>query len=774
MLKKTTASFHLGKLKMNANQSGCCGGNANENSADAADGPQTTPSHMMSPPKPVPGGMDERTKRRKEEEDREARKMRLAGGALAKSLLDDTKAEPLPPRIRRPAETIHPTWQPQPPPPAKAPLPVRGAKYNEELEQHLNHLPFYTHKRYNRLGILKKIKRLKPLKSMLMRGRYFIDRDRLPEYDPRMDPVQLEKFLKLNEKRKRKYRAEGREYRIVELFMSKVLGWGTSRDLLPPKSIIRGSPFCFMYLGPNLAQKMLTQGFMKREPTMLFETIAKSNDVIEEFYIINRLPVVSFFKDKENFYGMLSQYILNPKLTCRSRTVDDCLYLASLKEDCHDLQANGLVTRSACVHQNLSMSLKPCAVPSCSNFEKQVCSHLFAFIPETITLNSYTSMLHFSERFKRLEDLKGCIFITKPAYLCNGRGIKFIVNLDQFEHFYHMLDGKATTRHGVILQRYVECPRLFDKQKFTIRFFLLIIVLEKRRVLGFIHYGIALFAKLPYEPVTREDFDRDEELREGKKPNDDVPVVKRSIGRVTNDKFSSEVHLTNHISPELKARIRENILSGKATMMHADEDNAFYLEDVLPSKCPNTTAIYIQMLFVSQCIMDYFQPIIQDYPGCFQTISVDSLVDSRNKLWVLEAGTNIFSGLLTIAPRQRQMMSGIIQESVGITIECFYKTHNNLPLYYDYVNEREDYDAIYFSQDFNLFYETERTRQTGYIFEKKPPPKELLLEERYEQVDKMRESAHDRKLFNLEKKKRIIRNREEYRAMVKAKDEEES
>ncbi|PAA65136.1 hypothetical protein BOX15_Mlig027040g2 [Macrostomum lignano] len=762
-------SIQLGKMKVNANQSGCCGGKANENSAEV---PEITPPHMVKP-KSGDSGIDERTKVRKENEDKEARKARLAGGALAKSLLDDSKAEPLPPRIRRPGETIHPTWKPAPPPPKMAPLPPRGAKYNEALEHHLNHLPFYNHKRYDRVGILKRIKRIKPLRGLLQNGRYFIDKDRRADYDPRMDPQALEKYLKQQEKMGRRYRAEGRVNRIVELFMDKVMGWGTSRDLLPPKSIVRGSPYCFMWLGPHLARKMLHQLCAPRDPTLLFETITKEPED-KEFYIINRLPVDSFFKDKENFYGMLSQYVLSPNLVCKARSVDECLYLASLKEDCQDLESKGLVTRRTCVHQNLSLSLKPCLVSNCPNYEKQVCSHLYAFIPETITLNSYTSMLHFSERFQRVEDLKGTIFITKPAYLCNGRGIKFIVELDQFEHFFHMLDGKSTTRHGVVLQRYIECPRLFDRQKFTIRFFLLIIVLEKRRVLGFIHYGIAIFARLPYETVEREDFLPEEEAKEGKKPNLDIPITKRSIGRVTTDKFPSESHLTNYMSPARKARIRQDIFTGRAKMMQADRDNAFYLEEILPNKCNNTASIYIQMLFVGQCILDYMQPIVQDFAGTFQTISIDSLVDARNKLWVLEAGTNIFSGLLTIAPRQRQMMSAIIQESVGITLECVYKTRNNLPLYWDYMNDREDYDAIYFSQDFNLFYETEWSRQSGAIFERRPPPKHLLLEERYEQVDNQRAAAADRRVFNFEKKKSIVRKREEYIAMVKAKHEEES
>uniref|UniRef100_A0A1I8GSI8 DNA-directed RNA polymerase n=1 Tax=Macrostomum lignano TaxID=282301 RepID=A0A1I8GSI8_9PLAT len=759
----------------------CCGGKAVEQSCSISTDPMhgTVPLQLLPPT----GGIDKLTQMRLISEDPEVRKVRLTSGVKCKSLLNDALAEPLPPRIRRPGEgKLHSrrkserklikTWQP----------PLNRTKKQKDLDKSLDHLPFFGSCRYDRMKLLKQVTEVRPLRGMINYGRYYIEKDWKNYIDPRTDPDTLLNLLVLDSRKRRKFRSSGPVYRIVELFMEKVFDWSLSKEMLDRNVSSKKSSIALLWLGPCLAKKMLNELCIVNDPSRSY-MLAGTRSVDEDFYLINRLAIDVFFSDKEAFYYMLKGYVLSPSLTCKTQPSEMRFCGDNANVSCLDLEANRSVTRRICVHQNLSLSLKPCLVPNCPNYKLPVCEHLYAFIPETITINSYVSMLHFIERFHRVEDLKGTIFITKPAYLCNGRGINFLVDVKQFECFYHMLDGKSTSRHGVILQRYIECPRLFDHSKFTIRFFLLIIVLPRRRVIGFIHYGLAIFCLLPYQQVNREDFPPEEEALEGKEPNLKIPIANRTVGRVLTERFSRQSHLSNYRDPNVLTMIKEEIKYGRASMMEMDEDNVFYIEDVLPAKCLNSKSIYIQMLFASQCIMDYMQPVVQDYPGTFQTVSIDSLVDARNKLWILEAGTKIFSGLLTVAPRQRQIMSSIIQESLGITVECFYKSLMGLPLYWDYNNACEDYDAFYFAQDFNFFYETDVNKQTSEPEVQRqlraprlppPPPPGKKLEDRYREVDDMRQLARRRKLENARRKREVVAQRLAYINRLKQKTSEES
>lgn len=133
--------------------------------------------------------------------------------------------------------------------------------------------------------------------------------------------------------------------------------------------------------------------------------------------------------------------------------------------------------------------------------------HCPEVIPETYLLDDYTwttvlndiAEKHYLVKQQLLDTVSDLVWILKPALLNNGQHIKLFQSLSQIEE--HMLHPNRLGGPHV-LQRYIIHPDLYEKRKYSLRFF---VVVTQEAGAFLYQQGYLNVALAPYTPKNFED-----------------------------------------------------------------------------------------------------------------------------------------------------------------------------------------------------------------------------------------------------------------------------
>ncbi|PAA89652.1 hypothetical protein BOX15_Mlig029260g2 [Macrostomum lignano] len=482
-------------------------------------------------------------------------------------------------------------------------------------------------------------------------------------------------------------------------------------------------------------------------------------------YVVNRFPGGVFLKDKQVMGTTLREFMLERRNYCMKR----CGANEITPVDDSDDEDTGGVTYRICTHmvQSMRTDEEGCTDEACYNFGKQVCKHLDIFIPEVQSFSSYNALQDFSNRLD--DELKGQLFVCKPSYLYKGLGFRFFHKVEDFQKFYHMTIGKETSRHDFLVQRVIKDPYLFNGRKVDIRAFMLIMTLRYRRVVAFINPGFCRVASAEYEPFNGQPSDEDQEPEE---PENTKPMTPRKMRDREAEELDEKMQMlacpyqTKQERAERARRMSENQLFTDREDRSKELDEVFRSESLLEK-------IKGQIKHIGMRLASAIESKIWDAYGCYQIFGLDLCVDENHKVWLLEVNSQAMSEVDLLSPTQRVVVPAVIMESIGLVVECMYKSKNGLRLRKSPIDEFKE-TGFLFAQNFTMVFSTLKRRRTDYLPPRKPPPRVIPFYQRVDMVDHMIRQTDQRKFETTEMRRKVLAEKANYKSKVKAKDEEES
>uniref|UniRef100_A0A1I8F2T8 Tubulin--tyrosine ligase-like protein 9 n=1 Tax=Macrostomum lignano TaxID=282301 RepID=A0A1I8F2T8_9PLAT len=482
-------------------------------------------------------------------------------------------------------------------------------------------------------------------------------------------------------------------------------------------------------------------------------------------YVVNRFPGGVFLKDKQVMGTTLREFMLERRNYCMKR----CGANEKTPVDDSDDEDTGGVTYRICTHmvQSMRTDEEGCTDEACYNFGKQVCKHLDIFIPEVQSFSSYNALQDFSNRLD--DELKGQLFVCKPSYLYKGLGFRFFHKVEDFQKFYHMTIGKETSRHDFLVQRVIKDPYLFNGRKVDIRAFMLIMTLRYRRVVAFINPGFCRVASAEYEPFNGQPSDEDQEPEE---PENTKPMTPRKMRDREAEELDEKMQMlacpyqTKQERAERARRMSENQLFTDREDRSKELDEVFRSESLLEK-------IKGQIKHIGMRLASAIESKIWDAYGCYQIFGLDLCVDENHKVWLLEVNSQAMSEVDLLSPTQRVVVPAVIMESIGLVVECMYKSKNGLRLRKSPIDEFKE-TGFLFAQNFTMVFSTLKRRRTDYLPPRKPPPRVIPFYQRVDMVDHMIRQTDQRKFETTEMRRKVLAEKANYKSKVKAKDEEES
>ncbi|PAA70169.1 hypothetical protein BOX15_Mlig022046g1 [Macrostomum lignano] len=142
-------------------------------------------------------------------------------------------------------------------------------------------------------------------------------------------------------------------------------------------------------------------------------------------------------------------------------------------------------------------------------------------------------------------------------------------------------------------------------------------------------------------------------------------------------------------------------------------------------------------------------------------------------VWLLEVNSQAMSEVDLLSPTQRVVVPAVIMESIGLVVECMYKSKNGLRLRKSPIDEFKE-TGFLFAQNFTMVFSTLKRRRTDYLPPRKPPPRVIPFYQRVDMVDHMIRQTDQRKFETTEMRRKVLAEKANYKSKVKAKDEEES
>uniref|UniRef100_A0A1I8IQX2 Doublecortin domain-containing protein n=1 Tax=Macrostomum lignano TaxID=282301 RepID=A0A1I8IQX2_9PLAT len=477
-------------------------------------------------------------------------------------------------------------------------------------------------------------------------------------------------------------------------------------------------------------------------------------------YVVNRFPGDIFVKDKQVMGIILRDHMLMRSNHCYWKCgvpKEDILNPKMPNED----EEENPITYRICRHmvKTMHMDEEGCEDKGCYNFEKHTCKHLDVFIPEVQSFCTYNALQDFSNRLD--DDLKGQTFVCKPAYLYKGYGFRFFRTAAEFQEFYHMTEGKETSRHDFMVQRLVDKPFLFNGKKLDIRAFLLVVVLRYRRVISFIHYGFCRVASTEFE-INEEE----EEL------NIEEPMTDKEMEKKKAENYEKDMKMfvcTYRTAEEKVERARR---IDTQTFYEEADDRSQELQAVF-QKEEELQGVKEQIKHIGLRISQAIENKVWDAFGCFQIFGLDLCVDEDMKVWLIEINSHAMSDVDTLSPTQRKVVPAVIMESLGLVVETTYKSFHHLRLRKSPTNEFEE-TGFLFRQNYDFIFSTLAKKRMDYVWPKPPKKPDPPFYERIGVVDQQIKNVDRRKKACLAMK---IAVREEQLALKRkrnAKDEEES
>ena len=277
----------------------------------------------------------------------------------------------------------------------------------------------------------------------------------------------------------------------------------------------------------------------------------------------------------------------------------------------------------------------------CGGMKKGPKLKLNDFVPETYRVDDPKEKQAFLDTYK-----EGEIWICKPTGMNQGKGIYLVRDLESLNKNLQERDEKQKMHKrtmGRIIQRYIHNPLLLEGRKFDIRAYMLIASTTPYLVLY--HKGYVRLSMVKYE----------------------------------NDTSNLIAHLTNQYIQKKDPNYKD---AKETTAWSMDRFNDYINENFAEDKGIEKDWVYSTFTTKMKQIMTHcFLAVkhkLQCKTGYFDLYGFDFMIDENMKIWLIEVNVN--PALAINCEALKEVIPGVIKETVNIAIECFEKSKRNQPL----------------------------------------------------------------------------------------------
>ncbi|XP_067658882.1 uncharacterized protein [Haliotis asinina] len=266
------------------------------------------------------------------------------------------------------------------------------------------------------------------------------------------------------------------------------------------------------------------------------------------------------------------------------------------------------------------------------------------FVPETYRLDNRDDRETFLQVYKENE-----IWISKPTGMNQGKGIFLLRSQEEIDKLLSERDARQQQSKpsrplmSRIVQRYIHNPLLLDERKFDIRAYMLIA------------------STVPY-----------------------LVLYHKGYVRLSCHKYDGEdTNLTTHLTNQFIQKKVPNYGDVKEdTAWSMDKFNDYINEKVAPEKGIEQDWVYNTLTRQMQRIMLHcFNSVkhkLQCKVGYFDLYGLDFMVDQEMKIWLIEI--NINPCLATNCSALKEVIPGMVEETIHLCLESFEKSRKNQPL----------------------------------------------------------------------------------------------
>ncbi|CAD5119623.1 unnamed protein product [Dimorphilus gyrociliatus] len=266
------------------------------------------------------------------------------------------------------------------------------------------------------------------------------------------------------------------------------------------------------------------------------------------------------------------------------------------------------------------------------------------FTPETFRVDDMKEREKFFQEYK-----EGDIWICKPTGTNQGKGIFLVRDLNEFRATLVEYDEKKKEKKAYkpttnrIIQRYVANPLLLDGKKFDLRAYMLISSTSPLLVLYAHGY------------------------------------VRLSLAQYDNDTTNLVAHLTNQYIQKKDPAYKD---VKEDTVWSFDKLNDYVNRHVAPGKEVENDWVKNGMTKTIKSIMVHLIKCVQNRlaakVGYFDLYGLDFMIDENLKVWFIEANVN--PALATNCGVLKDVIPGVVDETLRLSIECFEKSKRNVQL----------------------------------------------------------------------------------------------
>lgn len=267
------------------------------------------------------------------------------------------------------------------------------------------------------------------------------------------------------------------------------------------------------------------------------------------------------------------------------------------------------------------------------------------FVPETYKLDERNDRTTFLNTYK-----EGEMWICKPVGMNQGKGIFILRSREEIDNLLAERDAKReTSKHSTrppmmrIVQRYIPNPLLLEGRKFDIRAYMLIASTVPFLVL--FHHGYIRLSCLKYD--------------------------------------GNDTNLTTHLTNQYVQKKDPNYKDVKEdTAWNMEKFNDYINRQIVGDKGLEQDWVFGAMTKQMQRIMLHlFNSVkhkLQSKIGYFALYGLDFMIDADMKVWLIEVNVN--PALHTNCEALREVIPGVVEETLHLSIECFDKSRKNQAL----------------------------------------------------------------------------------------------
>ncbi|PAA71820.1 hypothetical protein BOX15_Mlig029328g1 [Macrostomum lignano] len=383
--------------------------------------------------------------------------------------------------------------------------------------------------------------------------------------------------------------------------------------------------------------------------------------------ILGRVQGDVIVKDKQNLASLLIEHQFREWLEWPTHVC--------VNEKNEEIKRNN---QRLCRHQYIGHYMGKCIdddAPNCPNHEYYFCEcfRKHFFVPEFFAFSHYYLMEQFLKKYETDMEFKKTVWLAKPAYLTGGKGFFLIRDAMDFRYFYLVRSDTCVRREGFTLQRYLPRPCTLNRLKVDCRMYLMITVLNGRRVCGFFHPGFARTAAVPWTV-------KFEQLHQTKMSGNVFEhITAAELYKLNNARVPGE---SEEDDDDEKAQCFafndacEQIATGAKKVKKGEVENVlpFAGEDADSGKFleKDFDKFHWRFKYMIEVLCAKLDPIVRDKPGTFQIFGLDILIDSDTKPWLLEVNSHVATEQI-YDRSQCRVISNVVTEAICIVVELFQK-----------------------------------------------------------------------------------------------------